>query len=55
MKLKNWKIALGLVQGCASFCFQVVSLMPSFYAVKKTLKEIEILTRSVYKIFLFLS
>ena len=52
MKLKNWKIKLGLVQGCASSRFQVVFL-PGFYVVKKTLKEIEILVRSVYKIFPF--
>ena len=53
MKLKNWNITLGLVQECASFRFKVVVSLPGFYAVKKTLKESEILARSVYKIFLF--
>ena len=49
MKLKVERShQLGLVQGCASFRFRVVSL-PGFYAAKKTLKKIKILATSVYK------
>ena len=39
---------IGLVQSCASFRFQVVSL-PGCHAAKKTLKKIKILATSVYK------
>ena len=49
MKLKIERShKLGLVQGCASFRFQIVSL-PGFYAAKKTLKKIKILATIVYK------
>ena len=42
MKLKIERShQLGLLQGCASFRFQVVSL-PGFYAAKKPLKKIKI-------------